>query len=367
MEATNPYQGLPEYTRWTKAVSALPLADVDPAAAGFPFRIAATDRVATGGSCFAQHIARHLDANGFNYFVAEPGHSLLSHAPSLARTYNYGTYSARYGNIYTSRQLLQLLQRAYRTFIPTESIWRDRRGRFLDPFRPEIQAEGFGSERELEIDREQHLTAVRRMFEELDVFIFTLGLTEHWYCRGDGAVLPMCPGISGGEFDETKYAFGNLSVEDVLQDMKSFIDLLHEINTRAKIVLTVSPVPLAATAENRHVLVSTTYSKSVLRVAAEMLAQRYPHVGYFPSYEIITGSFNRGSYYAANLRDVVEDGVGHVMQLFLRHATTLEGSDARQHADSKQQESQEFYQHLEQVVQTVCEEALIESSLAARG
>lgn len=364
MKVTNPYQALPEYTRWSKAVAGRPAPEVDPAAGGFPFKIAAQDRVATGGSCFAQHIARHLADNGFNYFVVEPGHSLLAYGPSLAKAYNYGTYSARYGNIYTSRQLLQLFQRAYGTFTPEENVWRDRRGRILDPFRPEIQPDGFASERELELDRAQHLAAVRRMFEELDVFVFTLGLTEYWYCRADGAVLPICPGVGGGTFSDDICAFGNLGVDEVLRDMETFIELLRSVNKTARIVLTVSPVPLAATAETRHVLVSTTYSKSVLRVAAEMLTQRHSHVGYFPSYEVITGNFNRGEYYAANLRDVVEDGVEHVMGLFLRHATTLQGRadpSPRAHVPTN---NGEFYQRMERVMQTVCEEALIETSLA---
>ena len=87
-------------------------------------------------------------------------------------------------------------------------------------------------------------------------------------------------------------------------------------------MLTVSPVPLMATAEpEAHVLSATTYSKSVLRVAAEVLRKQFDHVHSFPSYEIITGNFNRGRYYAEDLRSVTEEGVSHVMRLFLQHAT----------------------------------------------
>ena len=50
-------------------------------------------------------------------------------------------------------------------------------------------------------------------------------------------------------------------------------------------------------------------SKSVLRVAAEQVAKAFEGVAYFPSYEIITGNFNRGQYYGPDLRDVTEAGV----------------------------------------------------------
>jgi len=101
--------------------------------------------------------------------------------------------------------------------------------------------------------------------------------------------------------------------------MQAFVDRLMRVNPRAKIILTVSPVPLIATYEDRHVLVSTTYSKSVLRVAAEEISQRNPMCAYFPSYEIITGNYTRSEYFDSDLRSVTQEGVDHVMRLFLAH------------------------------------------------
>src|SRR3546814_2622300 len=66
-----------------------------------------------------------------------------------------------------------------------------------------------------------------------------------------------------------------------------------------------SPVPLIATYEPEHVLCATTYSKSVLRVAATMLARGREWVDYYPSYEIITGSYNRSVYYESDRKSVV--------------------------------------------------------------
>src|SRR5205823_3059266 len=80
------------------------------------------------------------------------------------------------------------------------------------------------------------------------------------------------------------------------------------------------------TAVDRHVLVSTTYSKSVLRVAAQQLTESLDGVHYFPSYEIVTGNFSRGAYFADDLRSILEPGVEHVMSLFFRHATVAGGA-----------------------------------------
>jgi hypothetical protein len=294
------------------------MGDVDPVGE-FGLRIDSETKVATAGSCFAQHIARNLREHGYNYFVAEPGHPILPQ--SVREQNNYGPFSCRYGNIYTARQLNQLMERAYGRFQPLEDVWFDAPQVVLDPFRPSTQPGGFISENEMRADREQHLAAVRRMFEELDVFVFTLGLTECWRSRADGAVFPLCPGVKGGEFDAERHEFYNQPVSEVIGDLTAFVKSLAAVNPAAQIVLTVSPVPLAATSEaGAHVLSATTYSKSVLRVAAETVRQRFDYVHYFPSYEIVTGAFNRGSYFAADLRNVVEDGVSHVMRLFMQHA-----------------------------------------------
>lgn len=319
---TNPYKTLPDKAFWRRAVADPAPADVDPVGT-FELKITPETKVATAGSCFAQHIARHLRNSGYNYYVAEPGHPIVPE--SIRAQHNYGLFSARYGNIYTARQLLQLFERAFGTFEPIEDFWQEGERIFLDPFRPTTQPGGYISLEELHADREQHLAAVRTMFEQLDVFVFTLGLTECWRSKEDGAVFPLCPGVEGGKFDPKRFEFYNQPVEDVIGDLRRFREALLEVNPRASIVFTVSPVPLVATAEpGAHVLSATTYSKSVLRVAAETMRREFSNTHYFPSYEIITGQFNRGGYYAGDLRNVVERGVSHVMRLFMAHATDRE-------------------------------------------
>ncbi len=328
----HPYRSLPAKAFWRKSVAAPAPAEVDPVGE-FRLKITPETKVATAGSCFAQHIARHLKNSGFNYYVAEAGHPVIPQA--MREQHNYGMFSARYGNIYTSRQLWQLIQRAYGTFTPSEPAWIDPDGSVRDPFRPTVQPGNFASVAEMEADRAQHLAAVREMFETLDVFVFTLGLTECWRCA-DGAVLPLCPGVEGGTFNPNRYSFVNLPIGAVMKDMQSFRDGLQAVNPEAQIILTVSPVPLMATAQpEAHVLSATTYSKSVLRVAANMLCERNDNMHYFPSYEVITGAYNRGRYYAEDLRNVTEEGVSHVMRLFLKHAAGIDAAALAQRAQSR--------------------------------
>ena len=197
-----PYDAISEYQNWRKAVARRPSTEIDPQAK-VRFTIDRSTKIASAGSCFAKRISESLREYGFNYYLAEPGPPWLTAAQKAE--YGYGLYSARYGNIYTTLQLLQLCRRMTGDFSPVESIWRGKDGELLDPFRPTIQPGGFASIEELEADRTFHLAAVKRMFEEIDVFVFTLGLTETFCHREDQAAYPVCPGRGIGEFDPDRY------------------------------------------------------------------------------------------------------------------------------------------------------------------
>lgn len=313
----NPYRNLPDHQFWRRGVAGVERFQFDPVVST-RFAIAPDARVATAGSCFAQHISNRLSRIGFNYFVPEDG----SHLPDAERAeLNYGVFSCRYGNIYTTRQLLQLFQACFEGRGVAEDAWRRDDGRYVDALRPQIDPAGFDSPEAVKAERRVHLDHVGRMFRECDVFVFTLGLTECWRSRMDGTVYPLAPGVSGGSYDPARHEFVNLDIHDVLDDLDRFLAGLFSVNPGVKVVLTVSPVPLIATYEPRNALVATTYSKSVLRVAAEAMYRRHDRVEYFPSYEIITGNYTDSVYYERDYRGINAVGVNHAMGCFLRHFT----------------------------------------------
>jgi hypothetical protein len=195
------------------------------------------------------------------------------------------------------------------------------------------------------------------MLTHTDVFVFTLGLTEFWMDATDGVVYPVAPGVVAGTFDPKRHVFHNQTAAEVVEDLSYFIKEVLQINPEIRFLLTVSPVPLAATAVSRHVLSSTTYSKSVLRVAAQEVADDNTSVDYFPSYEVITGAYNRGSYYAENLRDVVEGGVDHVMKLFFKHYASLGNASPTSVQEPSPRNS--YLERAQKTIETICEEAAI--------
>jgi hypothetical protein len=296
----HPYRHLPPSAFWRSGVAAAGAA-VDPVTA-MPFAIAPGDAVASAGSCFAQHLAPALEAHGRRLLRTEPGA-----AP----------FSAAHGHIYTARQLRALAEEAFGLREPAERVWRRPDGAFLDAVRPRFAA--FDSAAAVLAAREAHLGAVREVFEACDVLVFTLGLAEAWTHAADGAAFPLAPGILGAGPDPAAYALRSFSVAEVRDDLLAVLDLLRGANPAARCVLTVSPVPLAATATGAHVLAASTLGKAVLRTAVEEAVRSRDCVAYFPAYEIIAGPQARGRFFGPDARSVTAEGVQAVMALFARH------------------------------------------------
>jgi hypothetical protein len=343
------------------------------------FPILKDSRVVTAGSCFAQHISRYLRNSGVQVVNTEPPPSYI--VPSfqvnveeglppaqfpldLRSRYGYGIYSARFGNIYTMRQLLQLAQEAFGMDVPREIVW-ERNGSYFDALRPNVEPHGLTSPEEVTIHREHHIHQVREMFLQADIFIFTLGLTEAWVHKQFGTVYPTVPGLIAGEFSSDKYEFKNFTFTEILNDFNEFKQLLHskqDTASRAKILLTVSPVPLTATYTGNHVLCATTYSKSVLRSVAGEIAQEDPDVDYFPSFEIINNCWSRAIFYENNMRSISKEGVDAAMNIFLcEHGLIPVTEEQKVHfkSMSKHTGSGDYGQFDD----IVCEEVLVEGFL----
>jgi quinol monooxygenase YgiN len=181
-----------------------------------------------------------------------------------------------------------------------------------------VEPNGLSSPEDVIRLREKHIAAVAQMFETCDIFIFTLGLTEAWVDRTSGTVYPTAPGTIAGNYDPETVEFKNFTFGEVLDDLKAFRGELLEVNPNANILLTVSPVGLAATATEGHVLTSSVYSKSVLRAVAGQMANEYDNVDYFPSYEIVNSAASKGRFFDETYRDVTAAGVSTAMSHFLR-------------------------------------------------
>jgi hypothetical protein len=345
----HPYRRLPDRAFWSRSVAAG--WDAHSLVADRAPLLRPDDRIMSAGSCFAANTIGFLEEAGFAYVRTE-------HVDDAASDrFGYGRYSAAYGNIYTARQLLQLLQRVRGTFKPTEDRWHGDDA-VIDPFRPGLPYPA-ESDEEFDALTAAHLARTGEAIAAASVLIVTLGLTEAWTSAIDGAVFPACPGTIAGRFDPARHVFKNFGVAEVAQDLIALIGELRSVNPGLRIILTVSPVPLVATATDAHVLCATTYSKSVLRVACDEASRASADVLYFPAYEIITGP-QAPDYFAPDRRTVNRAGIEAVMDALLANSKP---PGVHRRSDQATDESDTATQLSHALVQAECEEMMTDANL----
>jgi len=298
---SNPYLDRPDFSFWKTAVAQKNWMDLIPIT-NQKSEISRDMNISAAGSCFAQKVASYIKSNDAINFVELE--SVSEDQP---------LFSAKYGNIYTTRQLYELILEAESDQVDVTCPVKREDGRYVDVFRPFVEKEGYETEKEVIQERSVHLAKVRQMFRESDVFVFTLGLTEAWVSKESGRTYPVCPGVFT---NDAPADFVNYGYEDVAADLVACIKLITAINPDIKIIVTVSPVPLTATYTDDHVMTATTYSKSILRAVCGAVSGSYANVSYFPSYEIVTNPFRDGFAFEDNKRSVKQDAVEVVMSAF---------------------------------------------------
>jgi GSCFA family len=269
-------------------------------------------KIVSAGSCFATEIAHYLIGNGYNYLVTEDSGGREAKYEILDMEGKINA-SAAWGIIFNTPSFRQLVEKAFGQRELPRIVWsQTHKGEnlFFDPFRENV---AFRSIADYEENYSLHVAAARRAFEQMDVFILTLGLNEVWSFPADGSVFSRSPWRAAPSLIRRNI----LTVEENVQDLLKMADILRRFNPKVKIICTVSPVPLHATfrADDHHVIAANTHSKAVLRVAAEEFVNLCPEVYYFPSYEIVTVSTENP--WAPDQRHVSRAAVDKVMSAFV--------------------------------------------------
>ena len=100
----------------------------------------------------------------------------------------------------------------------------------------------------------------------------------------------------------------------------------------------------------------------MLRIAAQKAVQQLADCCYFPSYEIITSPYVRGRYFAEDCREVTEEGVEHVMQLFMSHFANLkDGPAPGEDRETNRHITLQHEQKMQEQVDILCDEAAIDN------
>ena len=259
-------------------------------------------RIVSMGSCFATHISRYLIDNKFNYLLCEPIRSKI-------------VTSARWDFTYNTASMRQIFEYSFDPDWEVKERWWDHSNtQVQDPYRRGVVY----SRKDAKELFERHRKKSRQALEEAEVIILTIGLAETWRSKKDGATFFQVP--PKRILDLNKHTFYIQSAEDVKEDLVQIYRLLRSYNSKVKLVVTVSPVPLMGTfREDVDVVTANSASKSILRAGVDGFF-RESDAYYFPSYEIAQEIPDR--WREDDGRHLKWEVIDSIMEVFIRNWTS---------------------------------------------
>ena len=266
--------------------------------------------IGSAGSCFAFEIARYFQQEGYNYVVTERND--VPNSGVLVDGYNpgdeYVKFCANYGILFNSPSFMQLAERAFGTRHYNKLLFQSDAGYFIDPYREGVV---FNSKAAYLADYDNHIEAVRQALLTCKVFVVTLGLNECWQLH-DGTFLSRNPRENMHHLVKHR----TLTVQENVEYIQRFFDIIKRHNPDFKLVISVSPIPFLATgrADEQHIISANCHSKSVLRVAADELVANNSDMYYLPSYELVTECTQEP--WAPDTRHVKPETVERVVGMF---------------------------------------------------
>ena len=226
------------------------------------FKMKREDKLFAIGSCFARGIENALMGQKMEVLSAAPEFASLPTAnkevTGLGFTNKYNTFS-----IYN--ELRWALDPAAE--FPCHSIAKVDDELCCDPHtNPTLQLAGF----EETLRRRGMIQTVTRRVAQCRVVIITLGLAEAWRDKSADTFINATPMPELIARYPDRYEFHVTSFSQNLANLESVHRLLSGFGHRdVQFVVTVSPVPLMATFSTEDVVIANTYSKSLLRTAAQ--------------------------------------------------------------------------------------------------
>lgn len=247
-------------------------------------------RITAFGSCFAAHVSDYLMERNYNVH----GKDLDIHISHLVR---FGE------GIVNTFAILQQFEWALENKKFSDNLWfTDKKG--FAPVDPAAQAD------------------TKEIIESTDVFIITLGLSEIWYDKRTGEALWRA--VPFDLFDEAIHGFRVSSHQENYENLKRICALIRHSRPHAKIIFTLSPIPLRATFRPISCVTANSVSKAILRSAIDQLVREEAGSGdlhYFPSYEIIKDFLK--DPFKANNHHPKDEVVRFIMETFERHYCEL--------------------------------------------
>lgn len=230
-------------------------------------------RVFTIGSCFARHVEECLASAGIEIATRD------YHVPKTEWPYRPQGIL----NEYNPASIAQRVQWALKEQSAPRSTICALHDGVIDLLLPSRQSVS-SARADL---RRTEIAALYSRLKWSDLVVVTLGLIEAWFDREAGVVLSGKPPEAVLKQYPSRFLWYQMDISECTSRLQIAFETLFDRVPNAKVLLTVSPVPLLATFSEDDAITANSYSKAVLRVCAHLLRDKHGSVDYYPAYEMV--------------------------------------------------------------------------------
>ena len=283
-----------------------------------PVLIAPGSSIFAVGSCFAREIERVLYLKGFNigsYMLGDvdPGITEVT----LTNRYNLASMLLELRRLLESESVLPdtalLMQQGPETY--TDGHYHDYNGIAT------------GSLDEV-LSRRSKFYEQFQSIRDADSLFFTLGLNEAAYDTRVGLYRNISPTVREIRMGEPLEVHTFTTAENLAYLESIYALIRTHCPKNPHIFITVSPVPLTLTYQEKDVIVANAEGKAILRAAAAEFCASHPDVTYFHSYEMAM-SAAPGAVFKGDKRHIKKSFVATIVAEFLRrHCPELAPEEA---------------------------------------
>jgi len=297
----NPFSNIPLRQRYSKAANEK-ITDIT---------LLATENTVSLGSCFADHIMSQINQRLGGSFEF-PG------IQRIAAKHSGVHDTSRLGNLYTPRQIYELINEV-ESLSPRYIVYKDKKDLFFDALRPGVIENNYLSVTSCQKARYLIISRLLDKLKSAQQVILTYGFVENWIHKAKNFSVPVLPLVRNASLNADDFIFHKENLNEVISHIGRTVESINKINPKCHIILTVSPVPLMASMQPRHVAESNIASKSTLRAAIDYLKDETKlRFSYFPSYEIVTTASCGGPFLKAPPQHgVTTAGIDTVMSIAL--------------------------------------------------
>lgn len=259
-------------------------------------RLCHSDKLVVMGSCFAEHIGKKLERMKFRTVVNPFGvlYNPLSIAEGLKRLAEK--------RLFIEDELHEFPDGGWNTWLHHSQYSNPEKGAALAAIN-------------------QSMEEASRGVAEAEVLIITLGTSWVYRLADTGEVVGNCHKVPERSFKRER-----LQVSEVVEALGGALGLISAINSKVRVLFTVSPV--------RHIkdgLHGNQLSKSTLLLAVDELCRRFPErCHYFPAYEIVMDELRDYRFYAEDMAHPSKQAVDYVWECFTAHCLDAEAQQFMQ-------------------------------------